>query len=488
MNKQLQFFLKSASLYTLLNFLPAGLGLFITPLLTNHLQSTEEYGFIILANFFFTFFGVLIGLGFDSAYGIKFFHYNKSHEKQNQLLMTVLFFVTVVFSVLLLLLYFFGDSLFDAFLSNNRFTFKKFGLYTVLMGLVTTLNALLLSYYRNTENLKLYSLQAIGLAVVATTSQVVALFFFANTAESVVQARSLGSLAVIVPFAGWFAWRHFSQIRISFLPPLLKLSVPFFFYGVIIFLFENVDRLLVEKNFSGMHELSIYGLAITFASIAEMVRASLSAALSPMIFRIMSEDNNQEKINRLYRLFIWIVLLLMSGLLLVVQPVFALFIKNPDFFESLQFIPLLFLALIPKIYYSIYQLPLSYHSEVRWLPVINLFSLGVGMALFFWLLPYLQVYSIIVSLLVSRSLQAVLTLLYLKRYEKIYRKEEVNFSREQLLLVLSFLFIGAGGLLYIAGFIPFWIIGFLTTCALLVAGWFCFPVYVKKALVFLHWA
>lgn len=484
MNKQLQFFLKSASLYTVLNFLPAGLGLVITPLLTNHLQSTEEYGFIILANFFFTFFGVLIGLGFDAAYSIKFFHYSKDKEKQDQLLATVLLFVGVVFAGLFLLLYFFGNAVFGIFLSNNRFTFERFGMYTLIMGLATILNSLMLAYYRNTENLKLYSVQAISLAVVATVAQVAALFLQANTAESVVQARSLSSIAVLLPFVGLFAYRHAGKIRLSFLSPLFRLSIPFFFYGVIIFLFENVDRLLIEKNFQGMHELSIYGLAITFASIAEMVRASLSAALSPMIFKIMADDNDEAKINRLYRLFIWIVLALMSLVLLIVQPVFSLFIKNPDFFQSLRFIPLLFLALIPKIYYSIYQLPLSYYSEVKWLPVINLLSLLAGVAMFYLFLPSLGIYSIIVSLLCSRSLQAFLTLAYLKKYDRIYRKEEVNFTKEQLLLFLSLLIFGAGSLLYIYQLIPFWLIGLVSTAAISVVGCLYFPLYARKALLY----
>lgn len=488
MNKQFLFFLKSASLYTLLNFLPAGLGLVITPLLTNHLQSTEEYGFIILANFFFTFFGVIIGLGFDSAYGVKFFHYNKDKEKQDQLLATVLFCVAVVFGVLFLLLYFLGNTLFHLFLSNTRFTFEKFGLYTLIMGLATTLNSLMLAYYRNTDNLKQYSVQTITLALVATASQVIALLFVSNTAETVVQARSLSSIAVVLPFIGYFAFKHLFKIRLDFLPSLLRLSVPFFFYGVIIFLFENVDRLLIEKNFKDMHQLSIYGLAITFASIAEMVRASLSAALSPMIFRIMADENDEAKINRLYRLFIWIVLMLMSVLLLVMQPVFSIFIKNPNFFQSLQFIPLLFLALVPKIYYSIYQLPLSFYSKVKWLPVINLISLIAGMAVFYALIPYLQVYSIIVSLLVSRTLQAVLTLLYLKRYGKIYRKAEVNFAKEQLLLVLSILTMGTGALLYNFHYIPFWIIGLLSTAAIFFVGCFYFPVYVRRVLLLFRFA
>jgi O-antigen/teichoic acid export membrane protein len=468
--------------YTVLNFLPAGAGLVITPLFTNHLKSTEEYGFIILANFFFAFFGVLVGLGFDSAYGIKFFHYNKDKEKQHQLLTTVLFLIALVFTALLLLFLLIGPFVFNQFISSRSFTFKEFGIYTLVMGLATVFNAVMLAYYRNINHLKQYSFQALLMAILPTAAQVVCIFFVSNTAVGVVQTRSLTSLAVVLPFVIFYTKKYDFRFNRSFVRPLLQLSLPFFLYSIIIFLFENVDRLLVEKNFNGIHALSIYGLAVTFASIGEMVRASMASALSPMVFQVMADDNDEEKINTFYRLFIWAILLLLSLMLLAIQPLFILFIKNRDFFESLQYIPFLFLALLPKIYYSIYQLPLSYYGRVKLLPLINLLSLLTGLGCFFMALPSIQIYAVIVSLFVSRSLQAVLTFFYLKRFGAIYRRREVDFVKERALVIFSFGIIGFGAFLYNRGLIPFWLIGFLSAVTVTIAGGIHNRAYVRRLL------
>lgn len=482
MNKHVLSFFKSAAVYTVLNFLPAGAGLVITPLFTNHLKNTEEYGFIILANFFFSFFGALVGLGFDSAYGIKFFHYQKEKEKQTKLLTTVLFLILLVFFSLFLLFSLVGPFVFSRFISNGAFTFQRFGIYTLVMGLATVFNAVMLSYYRNINNLKLYSLQAVLMAVLPTTAQIMCIFFVANTAAAVIQARSLMSLAVVLPFVFSYTKKNRFRIEKGFFQPLFQLSFPFFLYSIIIFLFENVDRLLVEKNFNGLHALSIYGLAVTFASIGEMVRASMASALSPMIFQVMADDNDEEKINRFYRLFIWAILLLVSLVLLVVQPLFSLFIKNKDFFQSLQYIPFLFLALLPKIYYSIYQLPLSYYGRVKLLPLINFLSLLTGLGCFFMTLPYIQIYAVIVSLFVSRSVQAVLTFFYLKRFGAIYRRREVDFAKERALMIFSFGIIGLGAFLYNRRLIPFWLIGFFSAVTVTIAGGIYNRDYVRRFL------
>jgi O-antigen/teichoic acid export membrane protein len=468
--------------YTALNFLPAGAGLVITPLFTNHLKSTEEYGFIILANFFFAFFGVLVGLGFDSAYGIKFFHYNKEKEKQHQLLTTVLFLIALVFICLLVLFSLIGPFVFHQFISNGSFTFQQFGIFTLVMGLATVVNAVLLSYYRNVNKLKLYSIQAIAMALFPTVAQIACIFYFSNTAAGVVKARSLTSLVTVLPFVFFYLKGHGLRINQSFLRPILQLSLPFFSYGIIIFLFENVDRLLVEKNFNGMQALSIYGLAVTFASIGEMVRASTASALSPMVFQVMADDNDEEKINKFYRLFIWAILFLVSAVLLLIQPLFALFIKNKDFFQSLQYIPFLFLALLPKIYYSIYQLPLSFYSRVKMLPVINLVSLLTGLAFFFFCLPRMHIYAVIVSLSVSRVLQAGLTFFYLKRFQSIFRPREVDFAKEHRLMLCCGAVIGCSAVLYNKGLIPFWLIGFLSCLVISIAGSVHNWVYLKRML------
>jgi len=466
-SNQTKSFLRSASVYTALNFLPAGFSLVITPLFTNHLKGTEEYGLIILANFFFALFAMFIGLGFDSAYGIKFFHYNKNQDKQDSLLTTVIFLMVLSFLALTVVVYFFGSYFFSQLVKNPSFTFSNFGLFTLGMGLATVTNALMLSYYRNVNNLKLYSFQALAMAVVPTLSQVICIFYVSNTARAVVATRSLTSLLAVFPFVFLFIRDKGFRIHKEFLKPIFRLSLPFFFYGIIIFLFENVDRLLVEKNFTEVNALSIYGLAVTFAALGEMVRASMASALSPMVFNVMANENEEAKINRLYRLFITVILVLISLALLVIEPVFTLVIKNHDFSQSLQYIPFLFLALLPKVYYSIYQLPLSYYGRVKILPFINLISLLCGLACFYSTLPYLHLYAVIFSLFISRTLQATFTFFYLKKIKNVYRHREVEFTKETFLVIICMVVIGLGSVLYTKHYIPFWAIGF-STC--IVAG------------------
>lgn len=479
MSKPIKSFLKSATLYTVLNFLPASFSLILTPLFTNHLKSTDEYALLILANFFALFFGVFIGLGFDSAYSVKYFHFIKNKEKQTELLLTTVVLIGTAFALLYAVLLFCGDYLFAFFLHNTQFSYSGFGQLTLLLSLATVLNALILVHYRNENNLRQYTVQAISMAVLPAVLQIFCIFFVSNTARGIIAYRSITSLAVCLLFISGFFFQKGFRFNFSILPSILKLSIPFAAYSLIIFLFENIDRLIVERSFKDLHVLSIYGLALTFTAIAELIRSSVASALSPAIFQVMAEDNDAVKLNSLYRLFIWTVLFLIGFLLLCIQPIFKFFITNPDFYRSLDYIPLLFLALIPKIYYSIYQLPLSYHSKVGMLPVINIISLIAGTCLFFLTLPFLQLYAIILSLFTSRTLQSVFTLFYLKRLTDIYEHDELNFEKEKWTLVIAVVSILIGFFLYKSLDMPFWVIGLIPTIALLFNGLKLYKGYKK---------
>lgn len=474
-------FFRSMAVYTVLNFLPAGLALLMTPLYTNHLRSTSEFAFITLSNFFYIFFVAIIGLGFDAAYAIKFFHYNKDSKKQFELFSTTATLISVVFLVVSIILFLFGDLFFSSVLYNTEFTFRKYGFLNLLLAYGMILNALLLSHYRNTYSLKAYAIQSVMIAVVPVVMQLICIFFVSNTALSVIAWRSYSSLAVSLLFILYFL-RGRIVFRKELFRDMLKLSIPLAIYSVIILLFENVDRIVIERNFKDLKVLSVYGLALTFAGIAELVRSSFASALSPAIFHIMSGNGEKGGIIRYYRFFIWGMLLVFSLLMTMVEPVFRLFIHNPDFFDSLKFISLLMLAMIPKIYYSIYQIPLSFHTRVKWLPLINAVSLVTGLSAFFLSVSSVGIYAIIISLFLSRLLQAILTYIYLRTGGKVFDKEDFHFSFELMVTLVCSGLILAGSLIYLQYNFPFWLIGAFPLAFLSIVGYFRYGSYLHQAI------
>ncbi|HEX2845630.1 MAG TPA: oligosaccharide flippase family protein [Chitinophagaceae bacterium] len=408
--------LKKTLLFTVLGFIPVASQLILAPLFTRYL-SKYEYGVITLCNIFASYAGILIGLGFDSAFSIFYFHFSRKPKWLNKLISTVILSI-LGFTLLALLIFLIGgDHLFAYFGADDYFTFTRFGIPVLFTTLTSVVVSVLQSYFRNSENLKLYSIVSVGVFVFAVTGQLIGLIAYNAGAGGIVNGRMIGALLATLIILIYIFSNFKLQFNFNLFKKCLAYGYPMAAYGLIGVAFDNIDKLSIERFF-GKDALGIYGVAFLVASVLELIRTSFVITINPDVYRNI-EDKSPGALNKIsssIRFFCVSSVIGMCLLLAISWPVFTIFI-NSKFHNALLFLPLLFLGVLPKIYYTYFAMPLFYFKRTKALAIVNLIALAAGWLYVEIVKGSLGVFGLCAVVFVVKIIQCLGVYFYSRKYE-----------------------------------------------------------------------
>ena len=195
--------IKSSTIYILLGFLPTAVNFIMVPLLTTYLTK-EEYGLLSISALFQGIIAIFLNIGLDAAFARYYFNVYKKrkllHAYYSTVLLTVLGFSILLFGLLLIL----GDPFLEFVFKNNRYHFSDYGVITFVLSLATILHTIILSYYRNEENLKMYSLFSIITLAFTVTGILIGVVWFNKGAYGNILGRSIAFSGIVLLYLVWY--------------------------------------------------------------------------------------------------------------------------------------------------------------------------------------------------------------------------------------------------------------------------------------------
>jgi O-antigen/teichoic acid export membrane protein len=403
---------KSTVFYTVLGFLPVASQVILAPLFTKYLVP-YQYGLINLVNIFTAYAGIFIGLGYESAFSIFYFYYYKRPVWLARLISTVMLSVITFFLIAILISIFMGKWIFSLFGGDENFRFITYGIPALLITLTTVCISILQYFFRNEENLRYYCIVSISFFISITAGQLVGLLIERN-AEGVIVGRMAGAAFTLIGVLFYTFRKYRLKFNLSLFRKCLVYGYPMAVYGLIWVAFENMDRLAIEKNF-GKDALGIYGFAVIITSVLELVRVSFVGAVSPSIYRMIedSSENSKRTVSSTIRFFSASTANALCLLLAISCPVVYIFI-NKNFHPALLFLPFLFLAMIPRIYFSFFAMPLFYFGKTKALAAINFISLLAGWIYLKFVGSSWGVFGVCSVAIVVKIIQCLGTYIYIK--------------------------------------------------------------------------
>ena len=431
-------YITSSFSYLAIGFLPLASNFLLTPFFTRYL-SPEEYGILALAALLQAYLTILISSGFDSAFSRLFYQYYRKPKLLNDFFSTILFCVALISGLYSLLLFVVGEPLLSWVFSNDSFTFSQYGSLVLLTTVMALLHSISLAYYRNLENIEGFAWLAVAYFLLMTLGSVLGVMVFKLGAWGSLAGKALGAAVVMVLFLLYFFSKHALVFRKSFLKPAAKYGLPVVPYLILGISLDNLDRLMIER-FVSLADLGRYNIAFLIASVLAVMLQSLASAINPAVFRLLeqtdtsSEDARTKEINLLFSGINLFTLLCVAALMAVCVPVVH-FLLDAKYHSLLAYLPLLFLAYVPRVYFIIYSLPLFYHHKTKLLPVINFIALLAGGTLMFLLLKLWGIVGICLGVVAIKAIQACLALHYVKT-EGFYVSKMFALHRNHLLSIL----------------------------------------------------
>lgn len=374
--------IKSTAIYTLLGFLPLAFAVLFTPIYLKYLGETQ-YGIL---NLFLLYSGLLTqiyGMGIPSAFGFYYWDVYKEKESLKKLISNTISFLILIQILFISIGILFGKDLLKILVKDvESFSYSPYFLVMLLYSGIMVFYELFLYYFRNQENLKLYSISSVSTLILFTLGSIVGVIVLELEATGAIIGRTMGYGLVVLTFLIYFIRKFGFAIDLKYYKKLIVFSFPLFINAIIGGVAYSMDRLLVER-FISLEALGVYGFAIVIISVIEIWFNALSNALSPTLYRFMNEYliEKSKEIQGIAHIIILSVLLLIVLIIAVLLPILELLIPLP-FHEVAKYVPILAAGYIWKVFTFLSCYSLYLKKKTKYMPIDQisylLLTLGLG--------------------------------------------------------------------------------------------------------------
>ncbi|MFG6106700.1 oligosaccharide flippase family protein [Leptothoe sp. EHU-05/26/07-4] len=377
----------SYSIYLGSNILSSAIPFIFLPILTRYL-SPADYGLVITFKILLTIFSILIGVNTHGALTRTYFKL-KGLDFQKYLYNLLI----ICFSSFLLFL----------FITPISFKFnplsidmpQKWILFLILFSLFEAFSKLLLSLWRAQEKSFSFGLFNILKALLnVALSALLIIHLKMNWQGRILGIIITGSIFGLI--ALYKLWRnHISNdifqiksIDINHIRNALFFGLPLIPHALSGWMINYIDRFFIASMI-GMSEVGIYSVAYQIGNIIGILALSFNQAWSPFLFKQLSKNNNQVKLNIVrftYAYFLIICILAIS--LSLFFSVIAPFVVGKAFQCATQYVIWVALGYAANGMYFMIVNYIFYAEKNYYLTLITLFSALVNIILNYVLIIY----------------------------------------------------------------------------------------------------
>jgi O-antigen/teichoic acid export membrane protein len=457
---------KSTAVYTVLGFLPLGVSFILSPVYTYFL-SAKDYGIVGLSTLLAAYLNIFLVFGADSAFSRYYFEYYRNKKILNAFLSTTIITVFIFSAVTGLLLYFFGEPIMLLFFKTTDFSFYPYIFFTFLTSVFSMVMVIVQQYYRNSENLRGFSILSVSNLVASTAASLLGVVYLKYAATGSIGGKMAGTLLVMIPYSIYILYSTGFVFRPAYFKKLLTYGFPVAIYLLVAIIFDNYDKVIIENEF-GLSKLGIYNLAFTIAAVVNVFLAAIQAATYPTLYRNWSSheaEKNTETRNTFTYIHLanCIVICIITALF---RPFMEYFI-NKTYIEAALYIPILALMFIPRSYFITYSTSLFYYKKTILLPLINLISLGAGILAIKFYFAHFGITGICCSVIFIKSVQAALAYFSVHIIERGSFRDKFALNRVHLINLVTF-FLVTGATLFNACYSPSLVVSCIVFCIPLV--------------------
>jgi len=347
-------FLKDTVIYGIAAVLPRVINFLLVRVHTdalptnNYAENTNFYIWIALL-------AVLLTFGMETA----FFRFYKTEEKKDSLISTAfisVFITTTLFVIIAFVFSEFFTSIFD--FNNNPLQLK------LLIGIIAldTLMVIPFAYLRASNRpLKYTAIKLINVGIIvvinllflkfipefkaagktvpvflnelSTRTAKVNFIFIANIIGSTV------SFLLLLPYLIKFKWK-FNTLLFK---KMLSYSWPIAVAGIAYVINENLDKILIGKMID-KNAMGIYSACYKLAIFMNLYIMAFRLGAEPFFFNHSDKKNAKETYAKILNYFIIIGALVFVGIVVFLDFLKVLFIKNPEYWDAIVIVPIVLLA------------------------------------------------------------------------------------------------------------------------------------------------
>jgi len=333
---------KNSAIYSLGPLSSKVAGFVLLPLYTSHL-TLSEYGILGIVDVTMQIFVSVFGFGLNWAFNRWYWDKEYIHKQK------IIFFSLFVFLAATSLVMFALFLPFTNALSILLFDSEKYGYVFKLMLIASGLQ--ILANLPNTllklqQRPLLFSVSNTVKLVFSLTFTVIFIVEFNRGIQGIYEALIIGFVVYFVMLSRYIYKNLEFKFDSAVIKEMLIFSLPLMGSSTATVVLSFADRYIL-KFIGGLNDVGIYSLGYKLSNtIKVFIIQSVILAISPIIYKVMYDENSGEFYSRLMTYFAFVLMIVVVGVSLFGKELVMVLAKNKDYWDAYKIIPILSLAML----------------------------------------------------------------------------------------------------------------------------------------------
>lgn len=345
-------------------------------------MNEKEYGLLNLFLLYSGIFTIILNLGISRSFAYLYWDVYKSKKDLKKLISSTITLLLILQLILISVSLFFGESIISKITkSDDEFTFFPYFVLSILYSCFMVYYEMFQFFFRNKENLKLYSILTVGTLVLFTIGNLIGVVFLDLKSIGAVFGRTISYGAISVAFLLYFIKKYGFSFDSSIFKSILIFGFPLFINSLIGAVAYGFDKILIEQ-FDKLENLGIYGFALIAVTVLEIFFNAVNNAFTPTIFRYLKESFHEkgEVIESIVFLIILSVIVLALIIIGMFYPMLELFIPE-NYHLSGKYVPILVCAFFWRVLTGIKSYSLFKEKKTKFF-LLNQSSILISISFF----------------------------------------------------------------------------------------------------------
>jgi len=456
-------FFKDSAVYVIPSILSRGIGFFLLPIYTHYL-TPSDYGVI---EFFAVFYAILnLTLPLEISQAIARLLPDAKSDKKSIYASTSFWFTTMGFLLFTAVVWLFPEMMAGLIFGNTSLV-NEICIGSLAM-VANALFYLLQNQLRFTSQAKAYAVTGILFAIVTSSITITLVVAYDMGVNGFMWGQLIGGFTALL--AALYCVKSTVPIGLNvdvrLLKEMLSFSSPLVLSGIAVYFTLYADRWAL-REFLGMDEVGIYGVAYRVAAIVSLAVVAFQMSLTPLVYQNYKKPETPKSIGEIFAYFLLLALplILLIGMFSVE---IVSIISAPEFHDAAILVPWLTISVLLMNVY-VFAPGLGIAKKTHIIALINVTAACVNVLLnLYWVPKYGMIGAASATLCGAVVMASMYFWLGGREYAIVYRK-----WRTMLAVSLNV------SLLLLVAILPFnlhervliWFAGaFFTACILMTAS------------------
>ena len=429
-------FFKSSVIYSIIGSLPMLSGFILLPFYTGDFLSEKNYGYLTLHLAFALLFQSVFVFCLESFVGPVIIEHKHDAVVLHKKLATINYYSLLFGIIGIAVMFLIGSAVFSySFSEAEPLQFYPYMSFTVLTSFFNAYFKLYCNQLIYTENTKVYLIVNVVNFLATLVISISGLYVFGDSIMGPLMGRFLSGIIIFV-IAFYSLYKAYGIKRdATYLKEIKAFCWPLILFCVLNWLFNNADRLFIEKILN-TELVGLFDFGIKCTLGIEIIFGGMNNAIYPKIYKLIQEKSSleqlKEHVNKYASGYLIVIILAIVFTLVSVPFAVMLFIKKSFFHKALAFLAILAVGQIFKVLYFIYLAPLFYFKRTDLVAKSFLFATTIQLIMTAVLVYYFKLNGIIMAYILSKPFQILFV--YLESNKLIHLP--INIIKQGVLPIL----------------------------------------------------